>query len=457
VFRSPQVSSDAVQRLSEQGVQVSEQDAVSRIAATARRGTNYIEVHGTGTSAPSAQRLTRAFVESYFDYRRDLQRRELLRLQEGLQDRLDAAEDELRALTEGGGAADSPEGNVLRDRVSTARDLVEAVQLRLSVDTSQAQLLSSASLPSDPTNALSLPTAVLMSLLGALGVAAAAVFGLELLKDPVRTRHEVQRLAAAPVLATIPCSPGKNGSQGLRRELAGSTAGRMLKVRLDGFSPGGPIRRVLISTMTGDAEAGRCAALALAGASASAGLRVLLIADDIAAPSSPARTDGQQGGEPTSGVAPRMIDGVAFLRVTSASGGASALFDSAAPADTLASLSSSFDLTILLTSGHSSVSAESMSHLFQVVLVVCAVGRTRGRRFRSYLEDLRMNGVSITGVVATQPAPRKGIRQLAGGTGRAARGDEVAAGRAVPTGDDGLHVDGRVPAGRGDVLPARRK
>jgi hypothetical protein len=143
VFRSPQVSSDAVQRLSEQGVQVSEQDAVSRIAATARRGTNYIEVHGTGTSAPSAQRLTRAFVESYFDYRRDLQRRELLRLQEGLQDRLDAAEDELRALTEGGGSADSPEGNVLRDRVSTARDLVEAVQLRLSVDTSQAQLLSS--------------------------------------------------------------------------------------------------------------------------------------------------------------------------------------------------------------------------------------------------------------------------------------------------------------------------
>jgi hypothetical protein len=84
------------------------------------------------------------------------------------------------------------------------------------------------------------------------------------------------------------------------------------------------------------------------------------------------------------------------------------------------------------------VSAESVSHLFQVVLVVCALGRTRGRRFRSYLEDLRMNGVSIAGVVATQPAPRKGIRQLAGGTGSAARGDEVAADRAVPTADDGL-------------------
>lgn len=402
LLRSPEVAEQTSQRLTRSGgLSLTPAEVAARTDASSRRSTNYIEVSGTGTDPAEALELTEAFVATYFDYRRKLQRQELEDLQDELRESLRTAEADLAQAPPD--VADSPfsERAAALERIRSARELLEAVRLRLSLDAGGSQLLSAPALPSEPVGALSVPVVTAASLLGGFFLAAGLIFGLELLRDAVRTREEVQRLVGAPVLAEVPGGSAESFFD-LTRPVgrASREAGRLLRLRLQSQTSGDLPGSVLVTGTSNEAADVLDVAVLLAAACASTGQRVLVVADgalDLV-------SSVYEGIEDAAGRT--AFRSVWCLRATTDEKEGAGLFDHVAPGQALTELCEDHDVIIGAIAGSEGVQPEAAGPFFGAVLATCALNRTRGRRLRRFVEELESVGVHVDGAVITTSTRR---------------------------------------------------
>jgi hypothetical protein len=389
-------------------------DLLEHVEAAPRRGTNYIEIDGVDPDSERAQALTQAFAESYLEYRLTLQQGNLVQLEEDLL--------EVRADTQ----ATAPQSDEI-DR------LLDAVRLRLAVDAPGAILLSEASLPDMPANTVGTGTAVAIALLGSLLLVLALLTLLELLRDSVHGPEEAERLVAAPVVANLVLAARSRWPRaGRAAELLEE---RSLRMRLALPSvERAPV--ILVTSLGADAEHCVLVAQRLAATWGRMGHRVLLAADeDLSTAAAPrSRLAGLSSTTPATDLE-RV--GVTRLRVT-ATAGAGGIFDAPDVEALLGSLASDHDFVLLAVPDIEALHPVDAVPFVDSTVVVCAVGRTRGRKLQRFATRLRAGGATIQGVVLTEVRSRRPARPagrplpdaLPAGVGRG----EAAASDVLPTG-----------------------
>ncbi len=401
-----------------------------RVTARPRRASNYIDITATGSTPGDAAAVTNAHLIAFFEHRRLEQESELEKLEEGLVERLRAAQRQVAAATADAGEAGSPEQAAAQETLDTTTRLLQTVRLRQEVPPTGVDVLAGASSPARPSNELSPILAMLLSLVGVFFVACGLTLLLELIRDAVRTRDEVERLTEAPVLGEIV-------REGQRRNGSGSQAlgasGRLLRLGLTARSGGALPPSVLVASLATDVADGFLAAVALAEGCAGSGQRVLLIADVPAGTSfRPAYPIAAQRAEGRAALDPVALQDhdFAWCPATSTEG-RQGLLDVPVPQQAMDEISAAFDV-VILAPGTPGLDPTDVAYLTAAIVVVCAIGRTYGRRFARFLEVLEREVGPVRGIILTMPAPGVGSettprllrRRRAKGPGGAAAKDQ---------------------------------
>lgn len=408
VLTSTAVEQRAAQRLAETGWEISDREVAERVVASPRGLSSFVEVVGTDANPVRARLLTQAVVDSYIEFRREAQQADLERVRDDLQSRLRGVEAELAALdaSTNGDAAVTRERTAVVARFETLTQLVEAVRLRLSVDSGGVRVLAVASTPDGPADAVRPAVAALLSLLGATLLGSGALLLYDLARDSVRTASEAARLLPTRTLALLPRFKDQDARWGRalrRQDHPASVAAGTLRMRLSGMSGGTFPTPLLVTGAADDADDCVWVAAALAAACGRAGTPVLLIADCTGSSESLlAAGEGTERVEQSSlEISPTRLTNVwAAPLGTSADPGAG-LRASRLPAHEMAALSRRFEVVILVAPVTEAVDAVAMSHLASAALLVCAVGRSRARRLQSLLSALQGSDAGVSGMVLT--------------------------------------------------------
>ena len=378
------------------------------VTARPRRASDYIDVVATGPTPDDAAAVTNAYVIAFFEHRRLEQEAELEELEEGLVERQEDAERQLAVAAAEAGAGGSPEQAAAQESLDATSRLLQTVRLRQEIPPTGVDVLAGASSPSRPTNEISPILAMLLSLVGVFFVACGLTLLLELIRDAVRTRDEVERLTEAPVLGEV-VRRGLRSDGGSTQALGAS--GRLLRLGLIARSGGALPPSVLVATLPGDLDDGLLAAVALADGGAASGQRALLVADIPAG--SPIRLT--PAGRISVDVAdPR--DHLSLVRLqdhdfswcpATSSGDRQGLLDAPVPRRAIDALTSSFDI-VILAPGTPGLDPSEVAYLTSALVVVCAIGRTYGRRLATFLEVIERDLGPVRGIVLTTPGPGVG-------------------------------------------------
>lgn len=417
--------------LREHGWEESTEALGDRVEAAPVEFSNAVEVIGSDADPQRARLLTEAFVTSYLRYRQQSERADLERLEQDLQQRLTVAEGALAAMDAQTDPDTPGTESSVRDaalaRYDTVADWLEQVRLRLSVDTSRAELISPPSSPGAPVDVISPALAAVVAGLGALLLAFGIAFLVEVVRDAVRTPAEAESLIPAPVLVEMPRT-GRDPSD-LLPALKDpndrlSAAARGLRVRLEamgGKAMGGDVslRRILVAGSPGDAEDALIVGAALAAAFGRTDMRTLLVADPVDSPvpgldgRTEAGHDMAVAGGPSA--RPTEIAGLWWAPATSRPDGSAGLLDAFSPRPALDALAASFD-TVVIVEPHTSELAETvaMGSMTDAVVVLCALGRTSAKRLESLVVALQHAGAHVAGMVLISAGRERRPRRSAG-------------------------------------------
>lgn len=408
ILTSTAVEQRAAQRLAEAGWQISDREVGERVVASPRGLSSFVEVVGTNANPVRARMLTQAVVDSYIEYRREAQQADLEQVRDDLQARLRAAEAELAALdaSTDGDAAVARERAAVLARFETLTQLVEAVRLRLSVDSGGVRVLAVASTPDGPADAVPPGIAALLSLIGAGLLGSGALLLYDLARDSVRTATEAARLLPTRTLAHLPRFKDQDArwSRALREpEHPASAAAGTLRMRLSGMSGGTFPTPLLVTGAADDADDCVWVAAALAAACGRAGTPVLLVADCTGSSESLlAAGDGPERVEQSSlEISPTRLRDVWSTPLGTNADPGTGLRGTRLPAHEMAALNRRFEVVILVAPVSEVVDAVALSHLASAALVVCAVGRSRARRLQSLLSALQDSDAGVSGMVLT--------------------------------------------------------
>ena len=415
-----------------------------RVRARPRRASNYIDVTATGRTPDDAAAVTNAYVIAFFEHRRLEQESELEELEEGLVERQRAAQRQVTAA----GPEGSPEQATARESLDNTTRLLQTVRLRQEVPPTGVDVLAGASLPTRPTNEISPILAMLLSLVGVFFVACGVTLLLELVRDAVRTRDEVERLTEAPVLGEI--VRGGQRRDGSWSDALGAS-GRLLRLGLTARSGGALPPSVLVATLRGDVADGFLAGVALAEGCAESGQRVLLVADvpggsTLRLGEPVAATPGADGWRM---LEPVMLQDHVFAWCPATStGDRQGLLDVPVPQQAMDGATAAFDL-VVLAPGTAGLEPADVAYLSASLVVVCAIGRTYGRRFARFLEALEREVGPVRGIILTMPGPGVGseTRPRLLGRRRSKRAAQETAAAAAPDRQQ------RQPAGTGSAAP----
>jgi len=371
-----------------------------RVEAKPRRASNYIDITATGPTPGDASAVVTSYMFAFNEYRRLAQEDELAKLEAGLEDRQEAAERQL-AATE----ADTPEQTAAVESVESTVRLLQSVRLRQEVPPTGVDVVSLASTPPRPSNELSPILAMLLSLVGVFFVASGITLLLELIRDAVRTRDEVERLTPAPVLGEIVRAGRGSGSPADQRRDDGR---RMVRLGLLARSGGTLPSSVLVTSLPDDVADGLAVAVALAEGCAKSGQRVLLVADIPSGASTsltPADRPSGEHAQRNQELSPVSLQGRPFewCPATSADG-RRGLLDLQAPKRAMEDLLATFDL-VILAPGTPGLEPSDVAYLTAATVVVCSIGRTHGRRFARFLDVIERELGPVRGVVLMLPAP----------------------------------------------------
>lgn len=414
----------AAELLADEGWSEDAQELTERIEAAPRGFSRAIEIVGTDEDPQRAQQLTDAFVAGYLDYRQDRQSAELEEIEQQLVERLEQAEAELTALDAELAAGATVEGarEVALTRYETTANWLDEVRLLQAADGSGVEVLSGASLPEEASGEFAPAAIGVLAVMGALLLAAGLALILDLVRDAVRTRDEAERLGRAPTLAQI-ARPNASGGE-LARVLADPrhpTMGdaRALRLRLEAGADEDVTMRVLVAGATSDADDVLMVGASFAAASARAGRRVLLVADQAFVPVLPdAPEPGSgvgSGGDVVRPDAPRargtklpgLWSAPASVRGTGERDGGG-LLDGYSPASALRVLATDFDVIVVVPPADSDAfELMSLRRTVDTLLLVCSLGHTPGREFRRLVETLQSNQAPVDGLVLTAGRARR--------------------------------------------------
>lgn len=391
------VADRAAARLRAEGRREDVGQLLAKVQATPRRSSNYVEISGTDSTPVRAQGVAEAFAKEYLDYRRDLQKVELERLQADLNTARTSARQDLAAASE----ADS---GAVRARLRNIDALLDSVRLRLSVDTTGITLLSDASLPQEPTNAVSTRTAALVAVMGGVLAAMALVLLLELLRNEVRTRKEAERLTDLPVLGVIDRPVrARWGQAAAAGELLPGHGERGLRLALAAHSGGRLPSTLMLASLPADAEDCVLISRSLAASCLASGLTVLLIANEAQDNGRPAPEGGDERSPAVSHRVSlsKVLPGLHEAAATSVHG-SSGVFDLPEPAAALREFATAFDVVIVAVSGLHGLNPVDVGALVQTSVPVCALTRTRAQAFRRLVTALVSVGTDLPGVALTE-------------------------------------------------------
>lgn len=290
------------------------------------------------------------------------------------------------------------------------RALAQKLLLLKAVQTGNARVADTATIPGAPSSPKKKTTAAAALVVGVLlGIGLA--FLLNLLDRRVKSWDEFKELYGFPELASIPRLPNKPRTAG-EHEIALEPF-RILHNSLSLLSPDHPVKTVLVTSAVAG-EGKTTVACGLARAAAHSGRRVILVEADLRHPSFRHQLPLREG---TSGLASVLfynedpleplqspIRGLERLRVLPAGRipqSATNLLDPAAVMEAIASLASRADM-IVIDSAPLLPVVDTRALLGQpgldACLIVARAGKTKreeARRVRSVLDQARQAGVGL--------------------------------------------------------------
>jgi tyrosine-protein kinase len=239
-------------------------DVAHHIRVQAKGQSDVVEIVADAPRAGVAQRLANTYASTFIGFRRETDRAGILETQR-LVDRKRA---ELAPAERNG-----PRGRSLADRS-------DQLAVLASLQTGNAELVQSATLPSSPASPRPLRNGVLGAILG-LVVGFVLAVARERLDRRLRDDEEIEGVAALPVLGRI--ANARSLKRTGRAALADLEPFRLLHANLRYRNVQQPIRSVLVTSPA--TEDGKSVVAAnLAAAAASVGARALLIEADFHRP-----------------------------------------------------------------------------------------------------------------------------------------------------------------------------
>lgn len=431
IMQSPEVLERAATALG-----TSAEDIEDRLHFEQRGFSDAISIAGEGGSPADVQALVGAVVSAYIEHRDAFQRASFAPIEDELVEQISEVETEIAALNaeRSGLAANAPAAigldaarNSAIVRQQELADTLSTVRLALAGDLSGVEVVSAASQPEVLARAAGPQPYVLATLAGLL-VAGAVTLAVELARNPVRTSAEAERLAAVPLLATLPAA-GRRASVAsavtrLRPEVLRAAHG--LRLNLEGVTQPGQLPRTLMVTGTvADAREVHAVGVALAAACGQSGLSTILVADlerpDALLGSGP----GSSGASPSASNGTRgnvtVLDGVRWLPATTSPGHGDGPLLAGSLGAAVGSLREVCDVAIIVPAP--SVDAAEVvaaGRAVDAALAVCALGRTAAGDFQHLLSVLDRRGVETAGLVLTHPVDRN--RKAAPASGGGATG-----------------------------------
>lgn len=409
VLNSPAVAQGAAALLREEGWRIDAEEVRSSIEVSPRGLSSYIEVIGSDPRPARAQELTSAFVDSYRNYKLELQREELERLDEELRARLVATEAELVELDAAAGedSAAARQRAALLGRYESLSSLIEEIRLRLSVDTSGVEVLTQASEPEAAEGALPPVPAAVAALIAAAALASAMALLLDLLRDPVRTREEIDHIVPEASVVTLPRPPGDRQDCVRAVSDARSAAARAARTAQQRWGPlvGGAGGSVVVTSTAHDAEQRVYVATALAAAAARADRRVLIVGELLdpsllVSPSSSHRSK-EALDDDGAGVVATTIPGL-WWTARRPSDGRHDVDRGQAQLETEA-----FDVIVRVRED-AELDPDLAFGPVPFVVAVATLARTRARHLTRHARELDAAGLPVSGVVLVQLLGRRG-------------------------------------------------
>lgn len=430
VLSSPTVLVAAAERTAEAGTVIQPEGIAQRITLEQRAFSDAISVIGEAADPALAQLVVDSLVDAYLEHRRSYQRADLEGIREDLLDRLEVVQGEIAALDQQ--IATLPEGSPEATTAATARaaavvryqevaDSLETVSVPLAGELSAVEVVSPAFLPGEPVPTSNVRAAILATLAGLI-VAGAVALLLEVLRNPVRTRDEAELVAAAPVLATVPRPRGDVArwiSDLQSTSGPAPSASRALRFSIEAVAGSGSFpRSLMVAGAAGDEADVLFVAMAVAASCGGSGMRALLVAD-LGGPLDDLRT----GGERRTGVVAGLeaaeataLAGVHWLPATSTPDHVGVLLGAPSLNQTVQALEEAYDVVVVVPPPSSETAeAVAIARTVRAVVVVCAVGKTVGKRLQTLVGVLQRGGALVTGLALTtrskgrpsrsQPAP----------------------------------------------------
>lgn len=242
-----------------------------KVQATALGRSDVVSITATDSGPRLAAELANSFATTYIDFRREADRSRI-------REAGDLVERQLATIGSGS--------------QSRRRDLerrAEQLATLSSLQTGNAELVQTASVPTAPSGPRPARNALLGGFLGLLvGLALAYVLGR--LDHTLRNSQEVEEIFGSPVLTTVPKTKILADAGGAVPIGAEAEAFRMLRANIRYFNVTREIRCVLVTSAHAQ-EGKTTVALNLARANAYSGARTLLIEADLRLPVLAARLD----------------------------------------------------------------------------------------------------------------------------------------------------------------------
>ncbi|MBF6620085.1 MAG: polysaccharide biosynthesis tyrosine autokinase [Patulibacter sp.] len=320
---------------------------ISRMVTIAAQGeSSIVTVSAESNDPKEAAQVANTFAKEYVESRRNADRAKLREASNLIRDRL----------------RDEDEGSSVPG-AETLRTLNDQLQVMLTLQLGNAEVVQTASVPTEPSSPKPKRSAALAFLLGL--ILAGAVTAVRSQFDRrIRDQSEFESVTGWPILASISRSSELAEAQpGLSSLSPVSERFRLLRARLRYFNVDKEIRSLLI-TSAHAGEGKSTVALHLAAAYAQAGARVVIVESDLRRPTLADRTRCRRVPGLAELISERLDDADAIQRVEFRdSDGAgldliaagatppnpSALLESSAMGDLLTRLTSTYDLVIVDT------------------------------------------------------------------------------------------------------------
>jgi succinoglycan biosynthesis transport protein ExoP len=203
VIQSSSIAQKVIRSL---GLNTTATNLLKRVTATTDGQSNIVTIVALDGSAESAAKTANAFAETYVAWSRDSQIASLKASGDQIQQRMDAAQKQIVALTNPKGGATTS----TRSQLATAEALHASLaskleQLRINQDlaSGSASVLASAAVDLNPVSSSHTRDAGLGLAIGLL-VGLGMVFLAEQLDTKIRSSAEVEEIYGAPVLGSIP-------------------------------------------------------------------------------------------------------------------------------------------------------------------------------------------------------------------------------------------------------------